>query len=41
MKPLSRHPVNKRHSAAKFRKSTERTKAPNLPIQPMRGGWRL
>jgi hypothetical protein len=41
MRPLSRHGVNKRRSARKFRKQTMRTKAANMPIAPMRGGWRL
>lgn len=41
MKPLKRSPVNKRRSARKFRSQSKRTKAPNLNVNPMRGGWRL
>jgi len=41
MKPLSRKPVNKHRSAAKFRKHSMHTKAPNVAHAPMRGGWRL
>lgn len=40
MRPLSRHHVNKRHSARKFRKSAQRTKSANI-AGPMRGGIRL
>lgn len=41
MKPLSRKPVNKAASANKFRRGSQRTKAPNMAAAPMRGGWRL
>lgn len=41
MKPLSRSHVNKHRSASKFRKHVSHTKAANLSINPMRGGWRL
>lgn len=41
MKPLSRHNVNKNRSAAKFRKASGKTKAANMKVAPMRGGWRL
>lgn len=41
MSPLRRRPVNKAHSARKFRKASRRTKAPNLAGAPMRGGIRL
>lgn len=41
MRPLSRHSVSKKHSARKFRKQVKRTKAANMAINPMRGGWRL
>lgn len=41
MKPSSRHHVNKKHSSKKFNKATNRTKAANVAINPMRGGWRL
>lgn len=33
--------VNKGKSAAKFRFNSQRTKAPNVNRQIMRGGWRL
>lgn len=33
--------VNKGRSARKFRGQVGRTKAPNVSVQPMRGGWRL
>lgn len=36
-----RYSVNKRVSAGKFRGHGERTKAPNVNRQVMRGGWRL
>lgn len=41
MKPLTRHPVNKHKAAAKFRSHGTHTKAANLQVTPMRGGWRL
>lgn len=41
MRPVSRRHVNKRHSAKKFRKGISKTKAANMSIMPMRGGWRL
>lgn len=41
MKPVRRMPVSKSQSAAKFRSQVSRTKAANLSINPMRGGWRL
>lgn len=41
MKPSSRHGVNKRRSAAKFRGDTMRTKSANMAGPSMRGGWRL
>lgn len=41
MRPLKRKPVNKRASARKFRANTMHTKAPNMVLAPMRGGWRL
>ena len=41
MRPLARKPVNKHRSAAKFRKHSMHTKAPNMAKAPMRGGWRL
>jgi len=41
MRPVSRRPVNKRKSAAKFRHHVSRTKAPNVAPPAMRGGYRL
>lgn len=41
MRPLSRGRVDKGRSASKFRKSVQRTKAPNMAPPPMRGGIRL
>lgn len=41
MRPVSRRPVNKGRSAAKFRAKTTRTKAANMAPGPMRGGIRL
>lgn len=41
MKPVSRHRVSKRGSARSFRRQAGRTLGANLPVQPMRGGWRL
>lgn len=40
MRPSRRMSVNKRGSAAKFRRSVGRTRGANLAM-PMRGGWRL
>ncbi|UDN67549.1 hypothetical protein [robinz microvirus RP_41] len=41
MKPISRHHVNKKRSASKFRHSVSRTHGKNIAQAPMRGGWRL
>jgi hypothetical protein len=41
MKPLSRKPVSKYKSARKFRANVSRTKAANMSVNPMRGGWRM
>lgn len=41
MRPLKRKSVNKHRSAKKFNKNSSRTKAANMSITPMRGGWRL
>lgn len=41
MRPLKRHGVNKRRSAAKFRHGASRTKHVNVNPNPMRGGIRL
>jgi len=41
MRPLSRKPVNKMRSAKRFKTHVKRTKAANMNINPMRGGWRL
>jgi len=41
MRPLKRSGVSKRKSAVKFRRNIKKTKAANLPISPMRGGWRM
>jgi len=41
MKPLSRKPVSKHKSARKFRSNVSRTKAANMSVNPMRGGWRM
>lgn len=41
MKPLSRKPVNKHKSAKHFKHNVQSTKAANMAINPMRGGWRL
>jgi len=38
---LRRKPVNKRMSARHFKHNVRRTKAPNMRLNPMRGGWRL
>lgn len=40
MKPLSRHGVDKRNSAKRFRQSINKTKRINM-AGPMRGGIRL
>lgn len=41
MRPLKRNVVSKDKSARKFKKDVSHTKAANLKINPMRGGWRL
>jgi hypothetical protein len=41
MKPVSRHSVNKRHSARQFGRHTRTVAAANMALNPMRGGWRL
>lgn len=41
MKPLSRRGVSKGKSAARFNGQSGRTKAANLKVAPMRGGWRF
>jgi len=41
MKPVSRHHVNKGHSAKRFGRDTRTVAAANLKTMPMRGGWRL
>lgn len=41
MRPISRKPVSKQKSAAKFRRGVSITKVVNLQPAPMRGGWRL
>lgn len=41
MSPLKRRGVNKRSSAKKFKRNVGRTKAANMSMMPMRGGWRL
>lgn len=41
MKPLSRKPVNKHQSAKRFKSHVGHTKAANVKVTPMRGGWRL
>lgn len=38
---MRRSHVNKRSSARKFRRNTQRTKSANLAPSPQRGGWRL
>ncbi|WNK14499.1 MAG: hypothetical protein [Microvirus sp.] len=38
---MKRYSVNKRRSARNFRRSTSRTKMPNISPAPQRGGWRL
>ncbi|WNK12805.1 MAG: hypothetical protein [Microvirus sp.] len=37
---MRRHHVNKRKSAGKFRRNTQRTKSANLAPPPQRGGYR-
>jgi hypothetical protein len=39
--PLRRKSVNKRSSAKRFKKHVGHTKAANMKLNPMRGGWRL
>ena len=39
--PLRRKSVNKRSSANRFKKHVRHTKAANMKLNPMRGGWRL
>lgn len=41
MRPLKRHGANKHRSAGKFKHQVSRSKAPNVAMAPMRGGWRL
>lgn len=41
MRPVRRSHVNKRSSAARFRRSVSRTKSANIATGPMRGGIRL
>lgn len=41
MKPSRRMPVSKGKSSGQFKRNVGRTKAANLQINPMRGGWRL
>jgi hypothetical protein len=41
MKPVSRRPVHKGHSAKRFGKDTRTVAAANVQHMPMRGGWRL
>ena len=41
MRPLARKPVSKYKSAKRFKSHVKRTKAANMNINPMRGGWRL
>lgn len=41
MRPLARKHVSKHKSAKTFRHHVSHTKKANLPIMPMRGGWRL
>jgi hypothetical protein len=41
MKPLSRKSVNKQRSAKRFKGNVRKTKAANMNLNPMRGGWRL
>lgn len=41
MRPSSRKPVRKAHSAKQFRSNVQRTKGANMNGAPMRGGIRL
>lgn len=41
MRPLKRSGVSKHASAGQFKGNIRRTKAPNVKMGPMRGGWRL
>jgi len=41
MRPLHRSKVHKGSSSRKFRAGVHKTKAPNVALAPMRGGWRL
>lgn len=41
MRPVKRHAVSKAKSAGKFRSMSKRSKAPNVAMGPMRGGWRF
>lgn len=38
---MRRSKVNKQASARQFRSNVGRTKAVNVAMRPMRGGWRL
>lgn len=38
---MKRRPVNKSKSAKEFRRNLSHTKAPNIEMGPMRGGWRF
>lgn len=38
---MKRFGVSKSRSARHFRGNVGRTKAPNVSVTPMRGGWRL
>ena len=41
MLPLKRMGVNKSKSSGTFKHNVRTTKAANMAIGPMRGGWRL
>lgn len=41
MRPLKRKSVSKYKSTKAFRNIAKTTKAANMSINPMRGGWRL
>jgi hypothetical protein len=41
MRPLKRKGVSKYRSARSFRRHAKTTKAANMAVNPMRGGWRL
>lgn len=41
MRPSSRHRVSKGKSARRFRHAAKRSKAANVAMGPMRGGWRF